>query len=121
METVCSRSHLDTVKLKIRYDEIFVVDKLGHIEGLAFMWNKSSKVSLLCYSHNFIDVEVDMEGMGEWRITGFYGLPESSRRHEFWQVLRSLSSKSSLPWICIRDFNDLLNSEEKRGGENRAN
>ncbi|KAH9726440.1 reverse transcriptase domain-containing protein [Citrus sinensis] len=51
----------------------------------------------------------------QWRVTGFYGFPESSRRRESWNLMRSLASSSSLPWVCLGDFNDLLHSSEKQG------
>ncbi|KAH9648318.1 reverse transcriptase domain-containing protein [Citrus sinensis] len=53
---------------------------------------------------------------GTWRCTGFYGFPKTRKRRDSWELLRSLSSISSLPWVCIGDFNDLLHNSEKRGG-----
>ncbi|KAH9790374.1 reverse transcriptase domain-containing protein [Citrus sinensis] len=58
--------------------------------------------------------------MGVWRVTGFYGYPESSRRRESWHLLRRLASFSTLPWVCIGDFNDLLDSSEKNGSRPHA-
>lgn len=46
----------------------------------------------------------------------FYGFPERGRRRELWDLLRSLASRSSLPWVVIGDFNDLLYQHEKSGG-----
>ena len=34
-------------------------------------------------------------------------------------MLRMLNSKPHLPWVCIGDFNEILFSEEKRGGRVR--
>ncbi|KAH9684395.1 reverse transcriptase domain-containing protein [Citrus sinensis] len=61
------------------------------------------------------DAEIEVQEIGKWRLTGFYGYPESSRRRESWDLLRLLSSSSSLPWLCIGDFNDLLAANDKRG------
>ena len=44
----------------------------------------------------------------------FLGFPESVRRRESWSLLRSLALSSSLTWVCLGDFNDLLHSSEKR-------
>ncbi|KAJ9189741.1 hypothetical protein P3X46_000996 [Hevea brasiliensis] len=52
----------------------------------------------------------------DWRLTGFYGFPERGRRRESWNLLTNLAVASSLPWICIGDFNDLLVADDKRGG-----
>ncbi|CAJ2643989.1 unnamed protein product [Trifolium pratense] len=58
---------------------------------------------------------------GKWRLTGFYGYPEGSRRRDSWNFLRQLSQISNLPWCIIGDFNDILSSDEKKGRTDRAN
>lgn len=50
-----------------------------------------------------------------WQITGFYGNPDSANREDSWSLLRDLSRRFSLPWICIGDFNEILRAEEKQG------
>ena len=52
---------------------------------------------------------------GKWRLTGFYGMPERNHRRESWNLLRSLHSRSSLPWCVIGDMNDLLEESDKKG------
>ncbi|XP_031120221.1 uncharacterized protein LOC116023364 [Ipomoea triloba] len=64
----------------------------------------------------FEDVELSVAGLGVWRMTGFYGFPERSRRSESWDLLRTLAGRSTLPWVVVGDFNDLLFQHEKRGG-----
>lgn len=69
------------------------------------------------YSKNHIDAEVCLNGGDvRWRFTGFYGVPERSRRRDSWNLLKRLSSLNHLPWVVMGDFNDILNPEEKRGG-----
>ncbi|XP_073121701.1 uncharacterized protein [Henckelia pumila] len=53
--------------------------------------------------------------MEVWHLTGFYSFPERQRRNQSWNLLRMFSNRSSLPWCCIGDFNDLLSQSEKRG------
>ena len=55
-----------------------------------------------------------------WRLTGFYGEPETSKRGDGWSMLRMLSSKLALPWCCMGDFNELLEVEDKHGGASRS-
>ena len=87
---------------------------MGWSGGLALLWHTNTKVALLSYARNFIDVYVEVAGLGDWRLTGFYGFPESCRRHQFWNLLRLLSSSSTSPWVCLGDFNDLLEASEKK-------
>ena len=88
---------------------------MGRNGGLALLWKALSSVNLLKYANNFIDTDVEVLELGKRRLTGFYGFPEPSRRRESWDLLRLLSRKSALPWVCIGDFNDLLAVNEKRG------
>lgn len=49
------------------------------------------------------------------------GYPQSVRRRESWDLLQALAMSSSLLWVCIGDFNDLLAIEEKRGNHTHPN
>ena len=115
METLCNREKLDQLKIQLGYIGLFVVEMVGRSGGLALFWKPNYKVQLLKFGKTFIDVSVANTEGKQWRVTGFYGFPESSRRRESWNLMRSLASSSSLPWVCLGDFNDLLHSSEKRG------
>ena len=116
METTCSREKLESLKVKLSFDNLFNMDKVGRSGGLALYWKSPHNVRLLKFGRNFIDVRVENADSGTWRCTRFYGFPETSKRRDSWELLCSLSSLSSLPWVCIGDFNDLLHNSEKRGG-----
>ena len=55
----------------------------------------------------------------KWRITGFYGHPETHLRKESWKFLDTLNNQYDLPWFCLGDFNEILSREEKQGGAQR--
>ena len=38
------------------------------------------------------------------------------RKHESWTLLKHLHSRSTAPWLCCGDFNEILTMEEKQGG-----
>lgn len=74
------------------------------------------EVVVLGSSTNFIDTQIRVDSAAPWwRFTGYYGFPERRRRREAWQLLCSLANLSSLPWVIMGDFNDLLDATEKRG------
>ncbi|XP_024041771.1 uncharacterized protein LOC112098974 [Citrus clementina] len=54
-------------------------------------------------------------------MTGYYEYPESARSRDSWNLLRYLATISSLPWVCLRDFNDLRSNSEKRGRRAQPN
>ncbi|CAI9757018.1 unnamed protein product [Fraxinus pennsylvanica] len=37
----------------------------------------------------------------KWRLTGYYGIPDRSKRRESWDHLRLLASSSTLPWVVL--------------------
>lgn len=43
---------MEEVKQRIRYDNCFIVDKLG---GLSVLWKLNTNLEIIIYSQNFID------------------------------------------------------------------
>ncbi|XP_071723324.1 uncharacterized protein [Rutidosis leptorrhynchoides] len=92
------------------------MDSVGRSGGLALLWNEDEvRVEILSSSNWHIDAIVD----GKWHWTGLYGHPDARMRHGTWELLRSLRTTSSLPWVVGGDFNELLNDCEKWGGNSR--
>jgi hypothetical protein len=61
-------------------------------------------------------VESDMK---IWRLTGIYGEPRWEDKYKTWDKLRQLKQINNLPWIVIGDFNEILFSHKKEGGNAR--
>ncbi|KAL6521117.1 hypothetical protein OROGR_017686 [Orobanche gracilis] len=115
METKTRRNPAELVKNRIGFEGLFFVDGGGSGGGLALFWKDKNVARLIGFSTNFIDIEVLLPGQLPWRLTCFYGYPERARREDSWNLLRTLASKSSLPWVVIGDFNDLSSQSEKFG------
>ena len=49
-------------------------------------------------------------------MTSFYGHPITSKREETWSILESLGRANQLPWLYIRDYNEIVSQSEKSGG-----
>ncbi|XP_027086694.1 uncharacterized protein [Coffea arabica] len=110
VETKCSSRAVD--KLKVQFGWFGMgVDAKGLFGGLALLWRKDIDISLNRFSSSFIDVTVRTDG-SPWRLTGFYGHPEAAKRKLSWDLLRTLSGQSTLPWVCMGDFNEVLNQCE---------
>lgn len=91
------------------------VERRGHSEGLAFLWKKEGSIVVLGQGDHHIDTEVRLDGESPFRLTGYYGFASRALRAQSWDLLRDLSSRYTLPWCILGDFNDLLTSSEKRG------
>ncbi|KAK9749818.1 hypothetical protein RND81_02G152700 [Saponaria officinalis] len=93
----------------------YEVDCVGRSGGLAVLWKKNLRCTILSATVHYIDMEV-REGANIWRLTGFYGWPAIQDRHLSWQQLRILASALQLSWLCLGDFNEILYSTEMKGG-----
>ena len=120
METKLVVTKMDGIKEGLNRSQGLVVLSKGWSGGLALLWKKELKVSVQTFSDNHIDAIVDQGVTGhQWRITGFYGNLETSKRQESWLLLKRLATLNSLPWVCIGDFNELMHVREKEGGSTR--
>ena len=114
METKLVVSEMDGIKEGLNWSQGLVVSCKGWSGGLVFLWKKELKVDVQSYSD--IDAIVDQGVIGkQWRITGFYGNPETSKRPDSWLLLKRLSTLNSLPWVCLGDFNELMDGRVKGG------
>ncbi|KAL0283654.1 UNVERIFIED_CONTAM: hypothetical protein Sradi_7222300 [Sesamum radiatum] len=89
--------------------------------GSILLWRKDVEVWLQSFSSHHIDATVkSVDCKDRWRFTGFYGYPEVHNRKLSWGLLRQLARQSTRPWICTRDFNEILEQHEKQGNIPRA-
>lgn len=85
------------------------------------LWAREIDLEIRSYSPNHIDAVInDAERNFKWRLTGFYGQPETHRRYESWHLLAFLNNQLHLPWLCLGDFNEILSNSEKQGGAIRS-
>ncbi|XP_058741383.1 uncharacterized protein LOC131613755 [Vicia villosa] len=114
-ETLTKTCKLESIRVGLKFTACFVIDVDGRSGGLAVLWKNSNKCSVQNFTHNFINIHVKDDNKGEWRLTCYYGYPERNRRRQAWDMLREISSMSSLPWCIIGDFNDMLSQQDKHG------
>ncbi|XP_075669974.1 uncharacterized protein LOC142639717 [Castanea sativa] len=120
-ETNLKKNRMEKEKFKTGLLNGLIVSSVGRSGALAMLWSRDLTVEVQGYSRNFIDVVVtNSESEFKWRITGFYGNSETHCRKETWDLLKSLSQKDQLHWLCFGDFNEILSVEEKLGGPPRA-
>jgi hypothetical protein len=114
METKLQARRMEFIRIKTGYCSMFVVDSIGRSGGLALFWKKESLVEIKNYSQRHISAEVCVDPNGQvWKFTGFYGNPEPGKRREGWSLLRYLSSQNPQAWLCVGDFNEIVEDSEK--------
>jgi endonuclease/exonuclease/phosphatase family metal-dependent hydrolase len=50
-----------------------------------------------------------------WRLTSVYGEAQISERYKTWDMLKGICGMSTLPWLCLGDFNEVLHAAEHEG------
>lgn len=79
------------------------------------VWSSTLDVRICSYSEGHIDANIKGKS-GNWRFTGFYGHPETEKRHFSWELLDRLNDVSTGPCIVGGDFNEITSVHEKKGG-----
>jgi hypothetical protein len=97
-----------------------VEDCKGKSGGLAVFWKKEINFHLRDVSRFYIDGDVTESDGFVWRFTGFYGEPRTDQKELSWKALQTLNAARKFPWICAGDFNEILFSHEKEGGQARG-
>ncbi|KAL0367195.1 UNVERIFIED_CONTAM: hypothetical protein Sradi_3609600 [Sesamum radiatum] len=68
-----------------------------------------------------VDATVEGEGIQKrWRFMEFYGYPMPAKDKEFWDLLQHLQAAPICPWVCVGDFNKILDQHEKFGSQAQA-
>ena len=115
-ETLTDDARLEIVQRSIEFDHRWVVPREGRGGGLVLFWKSSINLNVVDSSKYYIHAVINKDSENEWRLTGFYGEPETARRIEAWDQLRYLNSHSNTPWLCVGDFNEIIRQDEKVGG-----
>jgi hypothetical protein len=119
-----SETHLDDypakcLRRRLNMDYKIVNPSNGRSGGVIMFWKKEIKIELIFSALKYIDVRVIERPEKIWRLTGIYGEPRWEDKYKTWDKLRELNNNSDLPWVVIGDFNEILFSHEKEGGNPR--
>ena len=104
-ENLVQSNKIECLRVKLGFQNALAVDRSSRGDGAAVLWNDLEKCRVTSFLTHHIDLEIEDEARGKWRLTGFYGMPGRNHRRESWNLLRSLHSRSSFPWCVIGDMN----------------
>jgi hypothetical protein len=114
------QSHcLETMKVWLGFQSVFVIDCMGQSGGLTLFWSIDLTIEIQNYSRQHINAIVKAEENGQpWKFIGFYGHPEVGHQTESWNLLIHVLSYDPVPWLCLGDFNETL--KDVKNGEEAA-
>ena len=116
VETWTDKARLEQVKRRIQFKNLFEVPRRNKVGGLALFSKEDFNLDIETFSPNHIDTTINKNTPDEWRFTGFYGEPDTQKRHELWDKLRDLKTRRTSPWLCAGDFNEITHQSKKLGG-----
>jgi exonuclease III len=116
METKLNNKKLETIRVKLGFQNAFGVDSVGKSGGLALFWQGATRLEIQNYSRRHINAIICPDEGVNWRITGFYGHQDVNKREEAWSLLRFLAKSRPEAWVILGDFNEIVEASEKQGG-----
>ena len=117
MESKLSWEEMKYKKQELGYTQGLVVSSIGQSSSLALLWKLETMVAIQGFSQWHIDAYITCNKTGKtWRMTGFCGQPDTSKREETWSILESLGHANQLLWLCIKDYNEIITQSKKSRG-----
>lgn len=117
-ETKQQSHRLNILRKKLGYHMGEVVNPTDSAAGgLALWWRLDVEVQVIFKCPNLLDSTITVKSEGIlFRASWFYGPPYMQDKPQFWASMNNLATNDGHPWVCIGDFNEFLNNDEKEGG-----
>ncbi|XP_061351262.1 uncharacterized protein LOC133296317 [Gastrolobium bilobum] len=81
------------------------------------MWNQASfSVELVEKGEQYILTRITFHNKKPFLFSAIYANPRLEKRKELWDTVRRQHAMIQEPWMLAGDFNDIVSTEEKRGG-----
>ena len=122
-ETRLGGSRATELASSFPFDGFLCTNTIGFTGGIWILWKSDAvEVELLCATEQEIHVSVKVRGSNSlWLLSAIYASSRRSERRILWENLKIIADHHNLPWVMLGDFNDILNTEEKWGGNSPSN
>ena len=123
-ETKATDVRMDSVKSSLNFDNKIIVEAKGSVGGLCIMWKNGLSIIGVEHNKNMIAIKIS-DAVCDWLLVGFYGPPYHSKKKKAWENLFALLESHQGPWVCLGDFNFVVNDNEtlgsRKGGSSATN
>ena len=87
-ETKNKKCYMNKLKMKLQFDNLFVVDPVGRSGGLAVMWKKDVQVKRVLYTNFTIELCIeDLSKKISWWLICIYASTDDATREQQWQII----------------------------------
>lgn len=120
METKFKVTEMESIKRRTDFDLCLAVgcERNGRemAGGIALLSQKNVSPSIITYSLNHIHCSCMTSVYGEeWFMIGVYAYSEEQNKWRTWEMIKSIGSNMTRPWVCFGDLNDTVANHEKKG------
>lgn len=74
------------MRISLKFDACLTVDVEGRSGGLAVLWKEKLKCSVMNFPRNFVNLLIQDEVKGQWRLTCYYGYVEDEDKRGICQT-----------------------------------
>ena len=103
----------------VGFDDFNGVDAEGSREGLIWLWKKGFKVEVIHKTLNWIHIELRQVDGSKMLIFGIYGPKKLIERYKLRDFMQSTNRQVNLPWLLIKDFNQVVHMEDKSSANSK--
>lgn len=116
METRAPLERAENMRRNLKFEHMHCIEANGLSGGLCLFWKANMEINVIRSCQNYIHTTItDKDNNLMWQATFIYANPNYSIRRHFWNRLLSLNPNLNNPWLCLGDFNEVLEQHEKDG------
>nr|XP_023870330.1 uncharacterized protein LOC111982945 [Quercus suber] len=121
-ETRLSEGKAEEIIECLPFDGAAVADTIGFAGGIWLLWRSDLvQVDVLVSTKQEIHALIRVKSQTfSWLLSAIYANPRFLERCILWDNLKMLASLHNLSWALMGDFNEVLNEEEKSGGNSMS-
>ncbi|KAK4482042.1 hypothetical protein RD792_012965 [Penstemon davidsonii] len=117
LETKVSETRAEVISNSLGFSGVCRAPIDGRSGGIWLLWQKENiRVEVLSVDPQVIHAIIGPNSQREWLCSGVYARPNPAVRESLWKNLEDLSTAVRLPWMLTGDFNQVISSNEKKGG-----
>ncbi|XP_028071512.1 uncharacterized protein LOC114273895 [Camellia sinensis] len=101
------------------FPNFHVAEPVGFAGGIWLLWN-SLEIHCDVLSVTQQEIHACIQVLSQpssWLFSSIYASPRFNLRKLLWENLKFFANSHHLPWLLMRDFNEILTSTEKFGGQ----